>query len=160
MVTCTKCNKEKKGIKGEHQAIWALVGAIGLFLLFGLIPSILAILGMGAYFYKTNHSKKFICSECAISTCPKCKKRLTGKNHCIEDKIAICQACGSHQPYDTALTWKQTIFSTLLLPFILILLVAFLFADPFLLVLIFFIYSYFSAPNCTQCGERINVASI
>jgi len=160
MVICIKCNKEKKGIKGEHQAIWAFVGAVGLFLLFGFTPSIIAILGMGIYFYKTNNSKRFICNECAIGTCPNCKKTLTARNHCKEDKIAICQACGSHQPYDTSLTWKQTIFGTLLFPIALISLIAFWLADPFLLVLLFFVYSYFSAPNCTQCGERINVASI
>jgi hypothetical protein len=160
MVTCTKCHKEKKGIKGEHQAIWAIIGAIGLFLLFGPVPSILVILGMGAYFFKTNHSKKFICSECAIKTCPKCGKIFTGRNHCKEDKIVICQVCGAHQPYDTSLTWKQTAFGTLLLPIILISLIAFWLVDPFLLVLLFFAYSYFSAPNCIQCGERIDVAFI
>lgn len=160
MVTCIKCNKEKKGFKGEHQAILALAGTVVLFLISGFTPSIIAILGMGAYFYKTNNSKKIICNECSINTCPSCHRKLTAKNHCKEDKIAICQTCGSHQPYDTSLTWKQTIFSALLIPIVLIALIAFWLADPFLPVLVFFIYSYFSAPNCTQCGERINVASI
>ena len=160
MVTCTRCNKEKKGVKGEHLAILLLVGAYALFLLFGFISSILAILGMGFYYYKSNNSKLFICNECAITTCPKCDKKLTARNHCKEDKIAICQACGSHQPYDTLLTRKKTLLGTMLIPFIIILLIAFWLADPFLLVLIFFIYCYYSAPNCIKCGERINVSSV
>ena len=160
MVTCTRCNKEKKGVKGEYLAIWSLVGAYVLFLFFGFIPSILAILGMGFYYYKSNNSKLFICKDCSISTCPKCNKKLTAKNHCKEDKIAICQACGSHQHYDTFLTRKKTLLGTMLMTFIIIILIAFWLADPFLLVLIFFIYSYFSAPNCTKCGERINVSSV
>jgi hypothetical protein len=129
-------------------------------LLFGFTPSIITILGMGVYFYKTNNSRKFICNECAISSCSKCEKKITARNHCKEDKIAICQACGSHQFYDRSLSWKQTFFSALLVPFILVLLIAFMLADPFLPVLLVLIYAYFSDPNCIKCGERINVEYI
>jgi hypothetical protein len=42
---------------------------------------------------------------------------------------------------------------TLLLPIILISLIAFWLADPFLLVLLFFIYSYFSGNQRNQRGR-------
>jgi uncharacterized membrane protein len=160
MILCTKCNEVKKGTKGEDQALWAVVGAVALFMVFGLIPSILAILGMGLYFYRTNNSEKFVCGECAIKICPKCEKKLTARNHCKEDKIAICQACGSHRQFGTPVTWKQVLVGSLLLPFILLLLLAAWLADPFLLVLLYFIYIYFSAPKCNQCRERINIAPV
>lgn len=151
MITCVKCNKQVKYLKGETAAYILFLSTIPLIYLFGW--SMLTMPLLGIYLYVVRNSKKFICLDCLEKTCPTCHDELSGGKVCKKCKQVICPYCSAHQKYDTSVSWTAAILGLLIMPVVMIAGMLFV----WLLPMGYLIYVVMTSPRCSSCGETIYI---
>jgi hypothetical protein len=152
MITCIKCNKQVKYLKGETAAYILFLSTIPLAYLFGW--SMLTMPFLGIYLYIVRNSKRYICQDCISKTCPTCQNELSDGKVCNKCKQVVCPFCSAHQKYDTSVSWPAAIIGLLIMPVIMIAGMLFI----WLLPMGYLIYVTLTSPRCHSCGETIYIS--
>jgi hypothetical protein len=154
MPICKKCRENKKGLDGKKASYFLFPGAILFTWLFG-IPVGLTMVGFAIYSLVVHNPQNFICEDCFSKSCPECQKIFSSKNYCKDCKLVACPYCEHQQSYETKVSWPAAIGGFFILIIVILALLAGLMAAPWVVVVLYLFYLYYSSPRCQDCKERI-----
>jgi len=158
MVICSKCSISMSGLKGEHAAALSWAAAVILIPLFGVGMAFL--IPFGLYFYIFHHSRKYVCRDCRVTSCPACAGQITEHNYCKSCKVAYCPYCGHSQPVSRGVSWASAFVLLLLIPLIMALIIIFSVINIFLFPVAYLFYEGITSPHCQNCNKRILLSNV